>query len=80
MKGNFDIYYDPEGDFFEITIMPPPKQSFCEDINEDVFLRKDSYTDEVVGIGILNFKKHAHKLKEILTTVPLKINFEMIEK
>jgi len=75
MKGNFDIYYDDEGDFFEITIMPPPEQSFCEDVSEDVFIRKDSYTEEVVGIGILNFKKHADSLKEIISKVPLKINF-----
>ena len=58
MNGPIDIYYDEEGDFLEITITNPPKESYCEDIHEDVFIRK-SETGEVVGIGILNFKEHA---------------------
>jgi len=76
MNGPIDIYYDEEGDFLEITIANPPKESYCEDVNEDVFIRKDENTGNVVGIGILNFKLHAKDLKEILSKVPVKINFE----
>ena len=79
MKGPIDIYYDEEGDFLEITIINPPEASFCEDIHEDVFLRKDEETGEVIGIGILNFKLHANNLKEILANVPVKINFEAVK-
>ena len=78
MKGAIDIYYDDEGDFLEITIMPPPNESYCEDVNDDVFIRKDENTGEVVGIGILNFRKHTNNLKDILAKVPVKINFETI--
>ena len=76
MKGPIDIYYDVEGDFLELTIINPPKESYCEDVNEDVFLRKDEDTHEVIGLGILNFKTHARDIKEILANVPVKINFE----
>jgi len=79
MKGPIDIYYDVEGDFLELTIMNPPKESYCEDVNEDVFLRKDEDTHEVIGLGILNFKTHAKDLKKILANVPVKINFETMK-
>jgi len=79
MKGPINIYYDEEGDFLEITIINPPAESFCEDIHEDVFVRKDEETGEIVGIGILNFKKHTDDLQTILVDVPVKINFETIK-
>ena len=79
MKGPIDIYYDEEGDFLEITIINPPVESYCEDIHEDVFIRKDQNTHEVIGIGILNFKERAKELKDILIDVPVKINFEAIK-
>ena len=79
MKGPIDIYYDEEGDFLEITIINPPKESYCEDIHEDVFVRKDEETGEVIGIGILNFKENAKDLREILVDAPVKINFETIK-
>ena len=78
MKGPIDIYYDEEGDFLEITIIDPPKESYCEDINDDVFIRKTEDKGEIIGIGILNFKDHTNDLKDILNKVPLKINFESV--
>ena len=78
MKGPIDIYYDEEGDFLEITIVNPPKESYCEDINEDVFIRRDEYSHDIIGIGILNFRLHANDLKDILASVPVKINFETL--
>ena len=78
MKGPIDIYYDEEGDFLEITLLNPPNESYCENIHEDVFVRKDEKTKDVVGIGILNFKHHSKDLKTILSGVPVKINFETI--
>ena len=76
MKGPINIYYDDEGDFLEITVSNPPKESYCEDISEDVFVRKDEETKEIMGIGILNFKKHASDLKDIFINAQIKINFE----
>ena len=80
MNGPIDIYYDEEGDFLEITVANPPEESFCEDIHEDVFIRKDEETGEVIGIGILNFKERAKDFKNIFANVPVKINFETLQK
>jgi len=80
MNGPIDIYYDKEGDFLEITIANPPKESYCEDIHEDVFIRKDEEIGEVIGIGILNFKECAKDFKNIFANVPVKINFETLQK
>ncbi len=76
MKGPIDIFYDEVGDFLEITIANPPSESYCEDVNEDVFVRKDEKTGDVIGIGILNFKEHSGDLNNILVKVPVRINFE----
>jgi len=78
MKGGIDIHYDEKGDFLEITIMPVPENSYCEDIEEDIFVRKNSKTNDIVGIGILNFKIHAGNLKEKLANIPIKVNFETL--
>lgn len=79
MKGPIDIYYDKEGDFLEITIIDPPNESYCEDINEDVFVRKEEGTGNIIGIGILNFTYHTKDLKNILMNIPVKISFETID-
>ena len=79
MKGPIDIFYDEEGDFLEITIANPPSESYCEDISENVFVRKDEKTGDVIGIGILNFKEHPVDLKNILVNMPVKISFETIK-
>lgn len=78
MKGPIDIYYDDGGDFLEITVANPPKESYCEDIKEDVYVRKEEETGNIIGIGVLNFKLHAHDLKSILARVPVKITFDSI--
>ena len=65
MEGPIDIYYDEEGDFLEITIVNPPHESYVEDVDEDVYLRK-SEDGKIIGIGILNFKNHSHDIKDIL--------------
>lgn len=78
MKEPIDIYYDDEGDFLEITIKNPPKESYCEDVNNDVFIRRDEESHDIIGLGILNFKEHTKELSSILKNVSLKISFETI--
>jgi uncharacterized protein YuzE len=65
MKGPIDIYYDPEGDLLEIAIVPTPRASYCQDVHEDVFLRRSEATHDIVGIGILNFKHHPVDLRKV---------------
>ena len=79
VKKPMNIHYDEEGDFLEITIANPPKKSYCEDVNNDIFIRKDEKTDEIIGVGISNFKKHTENFKEVQLDIPVQIKFERPE-
>ncbi len=73
----YDIYYDEEGDFLEITFGLPPEEGGTEEIEPGVFITRDIETNEIKAIGILSFKKRVYILKQILNrfniTFPLKI-------
>ena len=49
--------------------------SYCEDIHDDVFIRKSESTHDIVGIGILNFQHHAPYLRKILAAARIEIDF-----
>lgn len=74
----YDIYYDEMGDFLEITFGAPPNNEGTEQIESGVFITKNIDTNEVYGIGILNFKKRAVILGRILSkfnkSLPIKIS------
>lgn len=72
MKGNMRIYYDEEGDYLNIFI-GSPRPNYGEDLTPGVTVFKDEETDEVVGIGILNFRKKAKTLRDIELKLPFKI-------
>ena len=65
----YDIYYDEEGDFLEVTFGIPPQTEYSEEIEPGVFVTKDEETDEIKGIGILSFKKRVEVLKKVLDRV-----------
>jgi len=73
----YDIYYDEEGDFLEVTFGVPPEKEYTDEIEDGVFITKDEETDEVKGVGILSFKKRAGILKKILTRVGKKLPLEI---
>lgn len=74
----YDIYYDEEGDFLEVSFGVPPKTEYSEEIEPGVFITKDEATDEIKGIGILSFKKRTQILRKVLDKVnkrlPIEIN------
>ncbi|MBI2576974.1 DUF2283 domain-containing protein [Candidatus Woesearchaeota archaeon] len=72
MKGPMRLHYDEKGDFLEISA-GKPTACYADEIEPGVFLRKDEKTDEVKGIGILNFKKRSKNLKDIDVKVPIEI-------
>lgn len=78
MKGQMSIYYDDEGDYLEIFI-EGAGQTYGEEIGEDVTLLKKEGTNEIVGIGILNFKKRTKSLDEIKLNLPFNVNFGAIK-
>ncbi len=60
MKGKMNIYYDEEGDYLEIFV-GKPRPNYGEEVSKGVTLFKDEKTEEVIGIGILSFKKKNKK-------------------
>lgn len=72
MKGQMRIYYDEEGDYLTLFV-GEPRVNYGEDIDDYVTLFKDSETNEVVGVGILNFKERTKKLNEIKLALPFDI-------
>ncbi len=78
MKGKMRIYYDEEGDYLEIFI-EDTSPTYGIEIGDDITLFKREQTNEVIGIGILNFKKRAKSLNDIRLDLPFEINFSSIE-
>ncbi len=72
------IYYDEEGDYLTIFI-GDSKPNYGEDIEEDVTLFKNQETNEIIGLGILNFREKAKSLKDIELKLPFKVNFSALK-
>jgi len=47
------------------------------EIGDDVTLFKKEGTDEVVGVGILNFKERTKGLNNIKLNLPFEVNFSV---
>ncbi|MBS3086432.1 DUF2283 domain-containing protein [Candidatus Pacearchaeota archaeon] len=78
MEGKMSIYYDEEGDYLEIFI-EGKSPTYGEDLGDDVTLFKKEETDEVVGVGVLNFRKRTKNLDEIKLNLPFKVNFSSLK-
>ena len=66
------IHYDEEGDYIEIFIAKP-RANYGEDLDNDITIFKDQKTDEILGLGILNFKQKSKNIKDIEVNLPFKI-------
>jgi len=73
----FDIYYDEAADFLEITFGLPPEMGLTDDVEQGVFVTKNEKTNELYGIGILNFKKRVEVLKKLLDRFNVNFPFEI---
>ncbi len=71
MKGKMRVYYDDEADYLEIRI-GDPTPNYGEELSDDMTLFKDEKTDEIVGIGIMNFKSKTN-LNNLEINLPLDI-------
>lgn len=78
MKGAMRIYYDEEGDYLTIFI-GDSKPNYGEDMSDGVTIFKNQETDEVIGIGILNFKNKTKALKDIRLNLPFEVNFSELK-
>ncbi|MAE49192.1 hypothetical protein CMI48_00015 [Candidatus Pacearchaeota archaeon] len=77
----YDIYYDKEGDFLEASFGEPPEQEgTTEEIEEGVFVTRETGTNEVKSVGILSFRKRMDLLKQVMKQLrlefPLSVSVE----
>ncbi len=72
-----EIYYDEEADYLEVFIQNPPP-NYGEDVSQDITIFKDEKTEEVVGLGIQEFKEKTKNLQEIKIDLPIEINFSAL--
>ncbi len=56
MEGRINFFFDEEGDVLDITI-GKPKKAVTKELKDDIAVRCDPVTGEIVGIVILNFRK-----------------------
>ena len=77
-NNTYEIYYDKEGDFLEISFEEPAKEGTTEEIEQGVFITRDIETKRITDIEILDFKKRVDVLGKILKRfgmkMPLKID------
>ncbi|MAH07994.1 hypothetical protein CMI38_07140 [Candidatus Pacearchaeota archaeon] len=80
MKGKLSLHYDEGSDYLEI-FAGTPSPNHGEEIPDKrgVTIFKDNKTNEVVGIGILGFKKRSVDFNEIELELPIDINLSAVE-
>jgi uncharacterized protein YuzE len=77
MKGKMNLYYDEKADYLEM-FAGEPRPNYGEDVAKGVTIFKDEETGEVIGIGILSFRKRTKSLKDIEIDLPFEVNFSGI--
>ncbi len=78
INNTYEVYYDKEGDFLEVSFGEPAKEGATEEIEQGIFITKDTETGKITDVGILDFKKRVDALTRILKKInidfPLKIS------
>jgi len=77
MENQMNIYYDEEGDYLEI-MFNVSDYDYGDHISEDIVLFKDQKTNEIIGIGIFNFKQHTKDFTDLRLKLPVKINLSTL--
>jgi len=75
MRENLRMAYDKEGDVLDISL-GEPKEAISKEIEDDLFIRVDPNTNEIIGISILNFEKWFKDIKDF-RTLPVLGSFEV---
>jgi uncharacterized protein YuzE len=73
LEGKINFFFDEEGDMLDITI-GKPRKAVAKELKNDIAIRVDPESGEIVGIVILNFMKRFRlKKKPEKIELPLKI-------
>jgi uncharacterized protein YuzE len=57
------ISYDKEGDILDISL-GLPREAVSREIEDDLFVRMDPVTKEIVGFSVINFEKWFAQVKD----------------
>jgi uncharacterized protein YuzE len=78
MEKELKFFFDKEGDSLDIAIGEPEK-AISREIGNDIVMRVEPETGEVVGFTILNFEKRFEHLNKS-ETLPITATFTEIGK
>ena len=78
MDKNLKIFFDKEGDVLDIAI-GEPTEAISKELDNDVIMRLDPNTEEIVGFTILNFEKRFEHL-DSSETLPIAATFSHISR
>jgi uncharacterized protein YuzE len=74
LEGKINFFFDEEGDVLDITI-GKPRKAVAKELKNDIAVRCDPETGEIVGIVILNFRKRFEgKKKPEKIELPVKVS------
>ena len=76
-QNTYDVYYDEDADFLEVSFETPAQKGTTEETQEGVFVTRDIETNRVANVGILSFKKRVNLLKEVLSSLNKKLPLEI---
>ena len=73
MEGKINLYFDEEGDVLDITF-GKPRKAVAKELKNDIAIRVDPKTGEIVGITILNFvRRFREKRKTEKIELPARV-------
>jgi len=73
LEGKINFFFDEEGDVLDITF-GKPRKAVAKELRNDIAVRVDPKTGEIVGIVILNFlERFRLKKKTEQIELPVKV-------
>jgi len=78
MEKNLKFFFDKKGDILDIAI-GEPSEAMSKELDNDVIMRINPKTKEIMGFTILNFEKRFECL-ENSETIPIAATFSHIGK
>lgn len=73
MEKELRFSYDQEGDILEI-FKGKPKEAISKDVGDDIWIKVDPKTEEILGFTILGFTKRFSQ-KGLLKKIPVMAEF-----
>jgi hypothetical protein len=78
MEKKLKFFFDKKGDILDISI-GEPSEAISRELDNDIVMRIDPKTNEIIGFIILNFEKRFERL-ENSETLPIAATFSHIGK